>query len=290
MRLKASIRERAVDGAAIAAGSAIFALGFDVFLVPNQISAGGVSGLAMVFVALTGLGSVGTLSILVNIPLFLAGFRRLGGQFFFGSLLGMALSSALLDVFALLPTAQTEPLVGALFGGLLVGAGLGLVFIRGASTGGTDILARLLRLKFRNLSIGRLQLAIDLVIAAAVGLAFRDLNKTLYSVVSLYVSSIALDAVVYGFDDSRVALIISDQNRRIAEALIRKLERGVTFLEGEGAYTGQKKRVVLCAVKKHQLAELKELVTDIDPDAFIILQEAHQVLGDGFARYDKNGL
>lgn len=284
------LRTAALDTAAIVVGSAVFALGFDLFLEPNQITAGGVSGVSLVIVELSGMGSVGLYTALINIPMFLAGYRRLGKKFFFGSLLGMLVSSLLLDVMALLPVPETEPLVGALFGGLLVGGGLGLVFIRGASTGGTDILARLLRTKFRDMSMGRLMMVIDLVISVLTGIVFRDINKTLYSAVALYVSSIALDSVVYGFDYSRVAMIVSDEHQAIADAITKQLDRGVTFLYGEGAYTGQQKRVILCAVKKQQLAELKELVTDIDPEAFIILQEAHQVLGDGFARYDKDGL
>jgi uncharacterized membrane-anchored protein YitT (DUF2179 family) len=275
----------------IVAGTAIFALGFDLFLLPNQFAAGGISGVAMVIVGLTGFGSVGTITAILNIPLFIAGYRRLGRQFFLGSLLGMVSSSLFMDLFAvLLPPVEFEPLIAALFGGLVVGGGLGLVFVRNASTGGTDIMARLLRTRFRNLSIGRLMLVVDLVICVVAAVAFRDLTKVLYCIIVLYVSEIAMDSVVYGFDYSRVALIISDHETAIAAAISDQLDRGATFLDGEGTYTGRKKRVILCAVKKQQLAELKELVTDIDPNAFIILQEAHQVLGDGFARYDKDGL
>jgi uncharacterized membrane-anchored protein YitT (DUF2179 family) len=275
----------------IVAGTAIFALGFDLFLLPNQFAAGGISGVAMVIVGLTGFGSVGTITAILNIPLFIAGYRRLGRQFFLGSLLGMVSSSLFMDLFAvLLPPVEFEPLIAALFGGLVVGGGLGLVFVRNASTGGTDIMARLLRTRFRNLSIGRLMLVVDLVICVVAAVAFRDLTKVLYCIIVLYVSEIAMDSVVYGFDYSRVALIISDHEAAIAAAISDQLDRGATFLDGEGTYTGRKKRVILCAVKKQQLAELKELVTDIDPNAFIILQEAHQVLGDGFARYDKDGL
>jgi uncharacterized membrane-anchored protein YitT (DUF2179 family) len=280
-----------IDVILILVGTALFALGFDLFLLPNQFAAGGISGVAMVIVGLTGFGSVGTITAILNIPLFIAGYRRLGRQFFLGSLLGMVSSSLFMDLFAtLLPPVEFEPLIAALFGGLVVGGGLGLVFVRNASTGGTDIMARLLRTRFRNLSIGRLMLVVDLVICVVAAVAFRDLTKVLYCIIVLYVSEIAMDSVVYGFDYSRVALIISDHETAIAAAISDQLDRGATFLDGEGTYTGRKKRVILCAVKKQQLAELKELVTDIDPNAFIILQEAHQVLGDGFARYDKDGL
>ena len=137
---------------------------------------------------------------------------------------------------------------------------------------------------------GKLMLAINVVIIAITGLAFQDLNKALYSMVALYVSSIVLDGVVYGFDYSKVAIIISDDYEAVAAALTTKLCRGVTLLQGQGAYTGSEKRVILCAIKRQQMAELKEMVAQIDPKAFIILQEAHQILGDGFDRYSKDAL
>lgn len=133
-------------------------------------------------------------------------------------------------------------------------------------------------------------MAVDLVIALITGIAFRDLNKVLYCCIALYVSSEAMDAVVYRFDFSLVAVIVTDRSLEIRDAIDQELERGCTFLKGEGAYTGNRKNVVYCAVKRRQAAELKELVMAIDPAAFLVLQEAHQVLGEGFERYSKNKL
>ncbi len=289
--MKRGWRKTLLDILLISAGSAVFALGFDLFLSPNEINAGGLTGLAMVFVALTGFGSVGTLVIACNIPLFLAGWRRLGRKFFLGSLLGMLVSNVAIDVFELfLPVPTVEPLLACLYGGALSGIGLGLVFARGASTGGTDIAARLVKQRLQGLSMGRVMLMFDLVIVLLTGLAFRDLNKALYSAVALYVSSIVLDSVVYGFDYSKVALIISDRYEEIARAIDEKLGRGATLLQGQGAYTGKKKQVILVAFKQRQLAELKEAVSEIDRDAFVIVQDAHQVQGEGFGRYSKDAL
>ena len=162
-----------------------------------------------------------------------------------------------------------------------------MVFLAGASTGGTDIVARLLKLKFRNFPIGKLMLCMDLLIAVATGVVYRQFTNTLYSVITLYLSSVMLDKVVYGFDYAKVALIISDKFEEIATAIDGKLDRGVTLLQGQGFYKRSDKYVLLSAVKKKQLAQLKELVMGIDPDAFIILQDAQQVLGDGFKRYDR---
>lgn len=274
----------------ITIGSLVFALGFDMFLVPNQIGAGGISGLAMVVNAFVPALSVGVFSVLVNIPLFLAGYRFVGRKFFWGSLAGMLISSVLIDALADIPLVPTEPLMGAIFGGLLVGAGCGVVFMQGASTGGVDIAARLLKYKLRNLSIGKLVLLVDMSIAVITGIAFRDINKVLYCIVALFVSSEALDAVVYRFDYSYVAMIISNADEGIRDAIDQKLDRGCTYLKGEGAYTGQMKNVIYCAIKRQQVAELKELVMEIDPEAFLVLQEAHQVLGEGFERYSKHRL
>ncbi len=271
-------------------GSTVFALGFALFLQPNDMNAGGISGLAQVFVELTGLGSVGILSILINLPLFLLGGLKIGRRFFFGSLLGMVLSSLLIDAFAVIPMPVVEPLIGVLYGSVLCGFGLGVVFICGTSTGGSDILVRLLKLKYRNVPIGQISLCFDAIVVALTGVVFHDISKALYTGVTVYVSSKVIDAVVYRFDYSKVALIISGEYQAIAEAIGTRLDRGATYLHAEGSYSHKETKVVLAAVKKQQLAELKELVMQIDPNAFVIVQEAHQVLGDGFSRYHKHSL
>jgi len=274
----------------ITAGCALFGLGFDLFLQPNHMNAGGVSGIGQLLEHLLGFGSVAFWSVVINVPLFLMSIRGVGREFFAGSLVGMLLMNLFIELFLLIPAPETEPLLAALYGGLLTGAGCGLIFISGASSGGVDILARLLRPRFPAMPIGKIILAMDIITVSLTGLVFGDVNKALYSAVTLYVCSIALDGVVYGLDYSTVALIISDHDEAIAEEITKKLERGVTLLDGRGYYSGQNKQVLLSAIKKRQAAELKQLVMDIDPTAFIILQEAHQVLGDGFKRYTKNDL
>jgi len=271
-------------------GSAMFALGFSLFLEPHGMSPGGISGLAMVLVHLLRIGSVGTLSILINLPLFLLGGLKIGKRFFVGSLIGMVLSSVLIDLFAGLPIPEVEPLVGVLYGGGLCGLGLGIVFVIGSSTGGSDILVRLLKLRWRNVPIGQIALYFDVLVVVLTGLVYHDITSALYTGLAVFVTSQVVDLVVYRFDFSKVALIITKEHDRVAQEISDKLERGATFLYGQGSYSGKETKVVLTAVKKQQLAELKELVVHIDPDAFIIVQEAHQVLGDGFGRYSKDSL
>lgn len=276
----------------IIAGSALFGVGFNMFLNPNGLNAGGVSGLAMVFLKLAGISviGVGTATVLINLPLFAFGGVRLGKKFFFGSLVGMAASSAAIDLFAWLPVPEIEPLLAALYGGVICGFGLGTVFSTGASTGGSDILVRLLKRRFQYVPIGTINICFDLTVAVLTGLAFQDAAKTLYSGVSIFVTGRVIDAVVYSFDYSKVALIISKEHEKVAKAIGDELMRGATYLEGKGVYSGQSTKVVLTAVKKHQIADLKRLVVEIDHNAFIIVQEAHQVLGDGFSRYSKDAL
>ena len=271
-------------------GCAIFSLGFDLFLAPHSINAGGLSGLAQIVVHLTGLGTVGLWVIAANIPLFIFGGLKIGKKFFVGSLVGALAMSLMLDLFAFLPAVPSEPLLGSVYGGLLTGAGMGLVYLSGASSGGSDIVVRLVKLRMRNAPIGVISFAIDACVVILTGITFRSVANILYCGVVLYVTTVVMDAVIYRFDYSKVALIISGRYEEIAHQIWVKLDRGVTYLYGQGAYSGTDTKVVLVAVKRQQLAELKQLVVEIDPDAFIILQESHQVLGDGFLRYSDKSL
>jgi len=273
-------------------GSIVFALGFDLFLEPAGFNCGGVSGVAMLIDYAVDIPwlTVGVLSAMINLQLFFCGYKKIGKYFFFTSLFGMLCSSIFFDLFAKLPIPEVEPMLAVLFGGVMIGAGLGVVFLAGASTGGIDIVARLLKLKFRNFPIGKIILVFDLCTAVATGIVYRQVSNTLYSAVTLYLSSVVLDKVVYGMDYAKVALIITEKYEEIAYAIDTQLDRGITLLRGQGFFKRQDKYVLLSAVKRKQLAELKELVNSIDPDAFVILQDAHQVLGDGFKRYDRNEL
>ena len=275
---------------ATVAGSAVFAVGFALFLQPHDMNAGGISGLAQIFVELTGFGTVGMLSILINLPLFILGGLKIGKRFFVGSLIGMVLSSVLIDLFAGLAFFEAEPLVSVLYGGVLCGLGLGVVFVCGTSTGGSDILVRLLKLHYRNVPIGQISMCFDAVVVALTGIVFQDITKALYTGLAVFLCGKVIDAVVYRFDYSKVAMIISKEHEAIALAIGEKLDRGATFLRGEGSYSGSEVKVVLSAVKRQQITELKDLVTQIDPNAFVILQDAHQVLGDGFGRHSKDSL
>ena len=271
-------------------GSVLFALGFVWFLDIHSFNGGGITGVAQIIVEITKLGSVGMWTLSFNIPLFIIGGLKVGKKFFFGSLLGLSSSTVALELLAKLPAPETEPLLACVYGGALVGVGLGIVVMAGASTGGSDIIVRLLKRKWRNIPIGTITMGFDIVVTVLTGLAFGDMRNALYTGLTVFISGKVMDVVIYSFDYSKVAIIISDKHEEITDWIIHKLVRGVTYLRGEGAYSHTEKSVILTVVKSHQLAELKQKVVDVDPDAFVILQEAHQVLGDGFARYTKDSL
>ena len=275
-------------------GSAIFGAGYAIFLGPNNLNAGGISGLSAVIVQLINPNgsipfvSVGILTIAINLPLFAIGGLKIGKRFFFGSLLGLSLSSMIMDY---LPIALTlEPLLAALYGGVVTGFGLGLVFMAGTSTGGSDIVVRLVKLKARNTNIGVIAMCFDVFVVALTGLVFGNVENALYTGITAFLCSKVIDMVVYGFDNTKVAMIISGQYEQICQVVSDKLGRGATYLYSQGTYSKKDSKVVLVAVYPKQIAELKELVVGIDPKAFIILQEAHQVLGDGFKRHSKDSL
>ena len=276
--------------AKIVAGCVLFSVGFAFFLEPNQVNAGGITGLAMIAVHLLGFGTVGLFTLLINLPLFIISGIKVGKKFFVGSAVGLLLSSLLLDAFALLPHPDIEPLVAALYGGLLCGIGLGIVFGAGASTGGSDIVVRLLKLKYENVPIGTISIIFDAVVVALTGLVFWDISKALYSGVTIFVCGQVIDAVVYRFDYSKVALIITKEHEKIAQEINLRLDRGATYINGEGTFNRNEMKIVLSVVKKQQVAELKRLVMEIDPAAFVVVQEAHQVLGEGFSRYSRDSL
>lgn len=271
-------------------GCALFGVGFSLFLLPNDLNTGGITGLSMVFYEVIQVGSVGVISALINLPLFIIGGVKVGKKFFFGSLLGMLLLSVFIDLFAAISAPETEPLMGALYGGALCGLGLGLVFSCGFSTGGSDIIVRLLKMRFQYIPIGVINMVFDAGVAVLTAIAFKNVNQALYCGIAVFVTGRVMDAVVYGFDYSKVALIITKKHEEVAYRIGQELGRGSTFLKGEGSYSHKDTKVVLTAVKMQQIAEMKQIVVDIDPDAFIIVQEAHQVLGDGFTKYSKDSL
>lgn len=275
----------------ITLASAIYALGFNWCYAPNQIGFGGITGVGQIVNHLLPWAPIGTVVILLNIPLFLLGWKLLGGHLLVSSLYAMFISSVFIDVLTALCTFQPmEPMLACIFGGLSMGASIGIIFLQGATTGGTDLIARLLKLKMAWLPMGKLLMAIDLVVIVAVAVVFHSLYSAMYGLVALYISSRVMDGVLYGMDLAKVAYIISDRPQEITSAIIHDIDRGVTILHGQGGYSGAEKQVLMVAIKQKQIVALKETVKRLDPAAFLIVCEAHEVLGDGFRSYRQNDL
>ena len=267
-------------------GSLLFSLAFSAFFEVNQVGMAGMTGLGQVINVFLPQISVGVIVFVLNVPIFLVGWKLLGFHLLASSLFSMFVTSAAMDIFTRLGGfSAMDPMLASLCGGALMGLGLGMVFSQGATTGGTDIIGRLLKLKFPWLPLGKLVLVPDLVALVLVAIAFGRLEAALYGAVAMFVSSQVTDTVLYGLDSSKVAYIISDKWQEIAGTLMDRQGRGVTILQGEGGYTGDEKRVLLVAFKQREIVDIKRQVHELDGGAFLIVCDARDVLGEGFGEY-----
>lgn len=269
--------------AGIVSGCVLFALGFEFFLYPNSIITGGATGLSMIVNSLTGI-PVGIMTIIINVPLFLIAWRHFGADFLISSAVGMALSSVFVDTFALFNIAATnDPMLAAIIGGVIKGAGLGLVYNMGATTGGSDIVAKLMRKRYAGINFGTLMLIIDAVIVIAYAFILHTYESAMYAVIAMFASTKVVDLALYGIDTFCVCNIISVKSEEISREIMNGvMHRGVTILDARGAYSGEKKNVMMCVIRKHQITELKRLVKEIDSGAFVIISDAKNVFGQGF--------
>ncbi len=274
----------------ITLGSILYALAYNIFYAPNLVAMGGLTGLGQVLNALIPVLPVGTTVFVMNVPLFFLGWKFIGGHLLVSSLYAMTFSSFAIDVMDMIyQFPPMDTMLAAIFGGALLGAGIGLVFAKGATTGGTDLIARLLKLKFAWLPMGTLVLIPDFIVIVLAAIAFGKVESALYGLVSLFITSKVMDMVLYGLDSSKVAYIISDSCKEITDAVMA-MDRGATILHGEGAYSGDEKKVLMVAFKQKEIVPLKEKVNEIDPHAFLIVCDAHDVLGEGFRTYSKDDI
>ncbi len=273
------------DGKAVAInliGCVIAGVSFSFFTFPNNIVSGGLTGVAQILNLLLGL-PVGVTIIVMNIPLFLVAWKKFGLRFIIYSLIGTVGSSVAIDLLnALHITLTHDILLAAVYGGLLKGLGYGLIFTTGGTSGGTDILSRLLRRKYGYIQLGTIGLVLDAVVVVAFAVIFKRFDAAMYTIITMFVSSRVVNLLLYGTANSSVCYIITTAPRDIAQAIGAALHRGATLLKGEGAYTGEERDVVLCAVKRQQIPQLKKLVSDYDKSAFVIVTQSHEVFGKNF--------
>lgn len=286
MKPPLAIRRTATDMLVIAAGSACFGLSVSLFSAPNDIAPGGVTGLATLINFLWG-APIGALTAAANVPLVLVAWRRFGRTFAARSLLGILISSLVMDLLAaVVPPFSGDRLLAAVFGGVLTGVGLGLILSRGATTGGAEIVARLLECRWPHIPIGKLILLLDGAVIALSAAVYRELESPLYAIILVYVSSLLTDRLVYGGRRGKMVLIISAHQAAITRRILAELHRGVTLLGGVGGFTGTPQQVILCAVRRTELFALKRLVSETDEQAFVLLLTADEVLGSGFQSLD----
>ena len=277
------VKRKVVNAAFYTVGSILFAFSVNCFSAPNQIAPGGVTGLATMLHYLVPTAPIGLTIFLLNIPLLIAAWRRVGRAFMVRTVGCIVLSTVIMDVLSpWLPVYRGDTFLVAVMGGVLSGAGLGLIFLRGGSTGGTEVAARLLEQRFPHLSVGQLMLAVDAVVIGLSALVFKRVESAMYAVVMTFVSSRLIDLLVYGESGGKLVLVISKKQDELTEAVMHSLHRGVTKLRSRGGYAGDEGELLLCAVARTQVYALRQLVARVDPDAFVVMVSAEEVLGKGF--------
>ena len=267
--------------AGIVAASLLYAAAIALFLDPNQLAPGGVSGIAIILNRLCGLPT-GTLILLMNIPLLALGMWKLGWKVVLSTIVAVVSSSVFTDLLAPYGPLTSDPLLAACAGGGLLAVGMGILFKLGATSGGTDILIRVIKLKYKHLKTGSLFLATDCCVIAASALVFGDIDLALYAAIATIVSSFCLDLVLYGRDEAKLVYLITGHEQAIADRLLQELEIGVTYLDGQGAYTRDNKKVILCAMQKRLLPKVQEIAMEEDPFSFLIVTSASEIFGEGF--------
>ena len=266
------------------AGGIIYSVAVLLFLTENEISPGGLTGIATILNYLFSL-PIGTVVFILNIPLLAAGFIKFGGIFIAKTAVATAVMSLTLDISGLfIPKMKIDPILAALFGGLLMGLGISLFMLRDATTGGTDIIAKLINRKFPHLTVGRLMLAADAAVVGLSALVYKNIESALYAVIAIYASSRVMDLILYGADRGKIIYVITDNAKELSDSIMSLINRGVTLLDVTGAYTGTKRQMLMCTVRRHEVAAVCRLATSCDKNAFIIVGEAGEVLGEGFKR------
>ncbi len=262
----------------------IFGIGVALFVDPNDLAPGGFTGLAIMINRLIPVNT-GMLYLILNIPVILLGIRKFGWKFTVSTLYSILAVSLFTDLFHLMTPVTYDPLLGAVFGGALIGVGIGLVMRNGGTTGGADIVIKCLKIRIPHMKTGTLMLMLDAVIIGMSGIVFGNFNAVLYGILSSVATSAALDFVLYGGDEARLIYIISDKAEGIAEKLLEDVDIGVTFLNGSGAYHNTEKKVIMCVVKKQIAPRVEEVVENDDKGAFMIITNASEIYGEGYKSF-----
>lgn len=261
-----------------------YAVAVSLFLDPNNLAPGGVTGIAIILNRTFQL-STGLMFFVINIPILILGLWKFGFRFSLSTIYCTVLISVFTDILGKVETATTDPLLAALAGAVLSAVGLGGVFKAGATTGGTDIIIKLLRLRFPHMKTGALFLIMDVLIVTISAFVFQNINNALYAGITVFVTSFTLDLVLYGRDGAKLIYIISDESEKITGRILEELDIGVTYVSGQGAYSGKEKKVIMCVMKKQLAPRAEEIVRKEDPQAFMIVTSATEIYGEGYKSY-----
>lgn len=276
-------KNRLRDAACLAGGAFVYGVGTHCFVAPANIAPGGASGLALMVNFVTGL-PVGVMTMVVNVPLLILAWIYLSRRFAISTALACAVCSVILDavVAPIFPVYAGDRLLSSLFGGVIVGAGMALIFLSGCTTGGSDILGYILQKKKPHLSIGRALIIVDGLVLALSIFVFKNVESGLLGLISLYACTRVIDAILYGSDSGSMVTIVSRTPQAIAARVIEDMGRSATLMNGKGAYSGQDTGVLLCTVRRSQFGRLKQIIRETDPAAFVMVTEATEVFGEGF--------
>lgn len=267
-------------------GTFLFSSAIHIFTAPNQIAPGGITGISTIINHLTGL-PIGGVNIVLNIPIMVFGLLNLGKWFMLKTVISSFSFTIFMDyVLVNAPVFEGDMILAAVFGGVLMGIGLGLVLSRGGSTGGMDIINKSIQRRVPHIKLGTLTLLVDLVVITISIFAFGSISPALYAAIALFISAQAIDTVLYGFYVCKLMYIVSEKAEKIAKEIIVKMNRGATILESRGAFTDVKKPTILCAVRQHEYFKVKKIIRSIDPNAFVIISSASEIVGSGFKTND----
>ncbi len=276
--------ERFFSYVQIIIGALIAGAAYPLFMTPNRIAPGGMTGIATILNHLFH-WPVGTVSLLLNLPLFLISYRAMGRVFAFRSLVATIFFTLFIDILPL-QAMTNDPLLGALYGGVMLGAGLGLIMRGGATSGGSDMIARMVHKRFQFISVGSFLFAIDFAVVISAGFLIGT-TEALYALINIFLSAKVMDVVIIGFSSNKACFVMSSRWKEISERIMREMDRGVTQLTARGAYTGTERPTLLCVISRSEIMAFKRILREEDENAFVIIVEAHEAIGDGFSGMDK---
>ena len=262
----------------------LFSCGITLFIDANNLAPGGVSGLSIILSRVFPL-EVGTFFFLLNIPILILGWVKFGGRFILSTIYEIFLISLFSNLLEVFPPATDEPILGALFGGILVATGMGVSLRAGATTGGLDIIVKVLKKKMPHVKTGMLFLLMDIVVIGIGGFVFGNLNAVFFSIISTATTSKVLDMILYGTDGAKLIFVISNDANAITERILMEVESGVTYLNGRGAYQNREKEIIMCVIRKQNMHRMEEIVKQEDKNAFMIVSSASEIYGEGYKSY-----